>query len=205
MTHVRTNIFYTVLSIPIGSLPLPISIPYCAYLSSLEMETAVSCKTLNSDLSDYTISHPRSQGHNLCCRASHLLAFERLWEYKPLKQWNCLLRRKKDWNPQHPDRFWGPPSLLYNGYWGFWMRVITHITYICNGAKTTPTNYPLLHNKSQIGYHRAIYYIFGCILLPPHSPWIWWLQCLPNVGITSAHDMAKSWKTKLHIRYIFSY
>jgi hypothetical protein len=25
-------------------------------------------------------------------------------------------------SPRHPDQFWGPPSLLSNGYWGLFLR-----------------------------------------------------------------------------------
>jgi hypothetical protein len=48
---------------------------------------------------------------------------KRSWDNSVVQQWIIVgLSPFRGWeffpSPPHPDRLWGPPSLLFNGYWG---------------------------------------------------------------------------------------
>jgi hypothetical protein len=45
-----------------------------------------------------------------------------------MEQWFTSQQEKEIfYAPNHPDWFWGPPSLLFNGYWGLKLTTEFHI------------------------------------------------------------------------------
>jgi len=81
-------------------------------------------------------------GHRKPIIGRHWISSEYRWSYASTPRYVfmaiCLIKHRREffYSPPRPDRLWGPPSLLSNGYRGFfhggkaagtWSRPLTFI------------------------------------------------------------------------------